>query len=105
LPSFFRDTVIVGLFFQQAIALFVLKSEAGFDIFSWVATLASDFLAQAGPAAGFFFDAETVGKHWFFVNVLVRMGSSWSSAGSWQTAHAPPHHLRAPSFSSLLSCK
>jgi CNT family concentrative nucleoside transporter len=63
-------TVIVGLFIQQAIALFVLKSGAGFSIFNWIATLASDFLAQGLAGAGFFFDPETIAKHWFFVNTL-----------------------------------
>ncbi|KAI0656588.1 H+/nucleoside cotransporter [Cubamyces menziesii] len=63
-------TVIVGLFAQQAIAMFVLKSGAGFSIFKWIAYLASDFLSQALSGAEFFFDAETVGKHWFFVNTL-----------------------------------
>ncbi|KAJ7928597.1 Na+ dependent nucleoside transporter C-terminus-domain-containing protein [Mycena leptocephala] len=63
-------TVIVGLFIQQAIALFVLKSGAGFSIFNWIATLASDFLAEGLVGAGFFFDADTIGKHWFFVNTL-----------------------------------
>lgn len=37
---------------QQAIALFVLKSGAGFAIFKWIATLASDFLAQGLVGAG-----------------------------------------------------
>ncbi|KAI0949647.1 hypothetical protein AcW1_009193 [Taiwanofungus camphoratus] len=63
-------TVIVGLFIQQAIAMFVLKSGAGFSIFKWIAILASDFLAQAKAGATFFFDAETVAKGWFFVNTL-----------------------------------
>ncbi|OCH89030.1 hypothetical protein OBBRIDRAFT_813352 [Obba rivulosa] len=63
-------TVIVGLFAQQAIAMFVLKSGAGFSIFKWIAILASDFLAQAKAGATFFFDAETVAKNWFFVNTL-----------------------------------
>ena len=63
-------TVIVGLFLQQAIALFVLKSGAGFSIFKWLATLASDFLNQALVGAAFFFDQDTVNKHWFFVNTL-----------------------------------
>jgi hypothetical protein len=60
----------VGLFIQQAIALFVLKSGAGFAIFKWIATLAADFLDQANTGAAFFFDAETVAKHWFFVNTV-----------------------------------
>jgi len=58
-------TVIISLFFQQAIALFVLKSDAGFKIFQWVANLAKDFPEQAVPAAGFFFDTETTAKHWY----------------------------------------
>ncbi|KAI9456294.1 Na+ dependent nucleoside transporter C-terminus-domain-containing protein [Russula earlei] len=63
--------VIIGLFMQQAIALFVLKSGAGFHIFRWLANLASDFLAQGLVGAAFFFDQDTVDtKHWFFVNVL-----------------------------------
>lgn len=67
---FLRPTIIVGLFLQQAIALFVLKSGAGFSIFKWIATLAGDFLGQANAGAAFFFDAETIGKHWFFVNTV-----------------------------------
>ncbi|KAG5643818.1 hypothetical protein DXG03_009595 [Asterophora parasitica] len=63
-------TIVVGLFLQQAIALFVLKSKAGYDIFRWIATLAADFLSQGVVGAGFFFDAEVVSKHWIFVNTL-----------------------------------
>ena len=55
---------------QQAIALFVLKTDAGFSIFNWIATLASDFLLQANAGSGFFFDADTIAKHWFFVNTV-----------------------------------
>jgi CNT family concentrative nucleoside transporter len=65
-----RPTVIVGLFLQQAIALFVLKTGAGFSIFRWIATLAADFLEQANAGAEFFFDADTINKHWFFVNTV-----------------------------------
>ncbi|KAF8891723.1 Na+ dependent nucleoside transporter C-terminus-domain-containing protein [Infundibulicybe gibba] len=63
-------TVITGLFLQQAIALFVLKTGAGFSIFKWIATLASDFLGQALVGAVFFFDPEVISKHWVFVGVL-----------------------------------
>ncbi|KAI0785574.1 Na+ dependent nucleoside transporter C-terminus-domain-containing protein [Abortiporus biennis] len=63
-------TVIVGLFIQQAIAMFVLKSGAGFSIFKWIAILASDFLAQAEAGAAFFFSQDVVNLHWFFVNTL-----------------------------------
>ncbi|KAH8995259.1 hypothetical protein EDB86DRAFT_3243702 [Lactarius hatsudake] len=50
--------VIVGLLGQQAIALFVLKSGAGFRTFKWLATLASDFVAQ-GLVSAAFFDVDT----------------------------------------------
>ncbi len=48
----YRPTVIVGLFIQQAIALFVLKSGAGFSIFNWIATLAADFLNPIQSGSG-----------------------------------------------------
>ena len=64
-------TVVVGLFIQQVVALFVLKTGAGFNLFKWLATLASDFLNQGLVGATFFFDQDTVNnKHWFFVNVV-----------------------------------
>ncbi|KAG1870109.1 Na+ dependent nucleoside transporter C-terminus-domain-containing protein [Suillus subalutaceus] len=62
--------VIVGLFLQQTIALFVLKTGAGFSFFKYIADLADDFLSQADVGAEFFFDAATIAKGWFFVNVL-----------------------------------
>jgi CNT family concentrative nucleoside transporter len=65
-----RPTVIVGLVLQQCIALFVLKTGAGFSIFKWIATLASDFLSQSLVGARFFFDVQTVSRGWFFVNVV-----------------------------------
>ena len=55
---------------QQVVALFVLKTGAGQAIFGWIAQTTSDFLGQGPLAAIFFFDAETIGKHWFFINVL-----------------------------------
>ncbi|KAF9780562.1 Na+ dependent nucleoside transporter C-terminus-domain-containing protein, partial [Thelephora terrestris] len=64
------QTVIVGLFFQQAIALFVLKTDAGFASFRWLTFLASDFLEQSEIGVAFFFDEETINKHWFFTSVL-----------------------------------
>ena len=63
-----RPTVIVGLFLQQVIALFVLKTGAGFSIFSWIAQLAADFLGQAHAGAVFFFDENAT--QWFFVGVV-----------------------------------
>lgn len=65
--------MIVGLILQQAIALFVLKSGAGFSIFKWIATLAGDFLGRSQAGAQFFFDEETYNKHWFFIGTVSRL--------------------------------
>lgn len=80
-----RPTVIVGLFLQQVIALFVLKSGAGFSIFKWIATLASDFLNEALAGAEFFFDADTIAKHWFFVNTVCLQFNQYTRTGSHET--------------------
>ncbi|KAH9935573.1 Na+ dependent nucleoside transporter C-terminus-domain-containing protein [Fomitopsis serialis] len=63
-------TVIVGLFIQQVIAMFVLKSGAGFKLFHWIATAAADFLSQSQAGAAFFFNTAFVANGFFFVNTL-----------------------------------
>ncbi|KZT72162.1 H+/nucleoside cotransporter [Daedalea quercina L-15889] len=63
-------TVIVGLFVQQVIAMFVLKTDAGYKIFHWIATAASDFLSQSEAGAAFFFSTAFVANDYFFVNTL-----------------------------------
>ncbi|KAI0666649.1 H+/nucleoside cotransporter [Trametes maxima] len=63
-------TIIVGLFVQQAIAIFVLKSGAGYSLFKWISQLASDFLSQSPAGTTFFFDADLVGKHMFALSIL-----------------------------------
>lgn len=68
--SMCRSTVMVGLFIQQAIAMFVLKSGAGFSIFKWIALLASDFLEQSKAGASFFFSDAIVAESYFFVNTV-----------------------------------
>jgi CNT family concentrative nucleoside transporter len=69
-------TVIVGLFIQQAIAMFVLKTNAGFSIFTWIATLAADFLGQAQVGVSFFFSADIADAHWFFAST-VSLAARW----------------------------
>ena len=50
--------------------MFVLKTGAGYSIFKWIALAASDLLNCGLAGAEFFFDKDTILKHWFFVNVL-----------------------------------
>ncbi|CAE7062683.1 unnamed protein product [Rhizoctonia solani] len=45
-------TVIAGLFMQQIVALFMLKTDAGFELFLWIPRLAADVLDRriSGPS-------------------------------------------------------
>lgn len=80
--------MIVGLFLQQVVALFVLKTSAGYSLFRWIATLASDFLAEAYPAAEFFFDAETIAKHWYMDKLFQYSSDLTFVSGSLSTLYA-----------------
>lgn len=63
-------TVIVGMLVQFIVALFVLRSEAGYDIFAFVSELARDLLGFADQGTSFL-TADTVPKlGWFLVSVL-----------------------------------
>ncbi len=66
-------TTILGLGLQMALGLFIYKTQAGIDLFQWIATAAADLLKQAQVGgATFFWSAEIVGNFYFFVNVLSR---------------------------------
>lgn len=64
-------TVIVGMLAQFIVAIFVLRSGAGYDIFAFIAELAVDLLGFAGLGTDFLiypgFSATT---HWFLVAVI-----------------------------------
>ncbi|KAJ5156262.1 hypothetical protein N7492_009065 [Penicillium capsulatum] len=70
-------TVIVGMLVQFVIALFVLRTKAGYDIFNFVSELARDLLGFATKGFVFltsqdFYDMETpiVPSQWFLVSVV-----------------------------------
>ncbi|KAF9076690.1 Na+ dependent nucleoside transporter C-terminus-domain-containing protein [Rhodocollybia butyracea] len=62
--------VVVALFSQQVIAMFVLKTRAGFDIFNWIVGAVVDFFSSDIPAQVFMWDQVTVSKEWFIINVV-----------------------------------
>ena len=63
-------TVIVGMLVQFIIALFVLRTKAGYDIFNFVSELARDLLGFADKGTTFL-TADTVpATHWFLVSVI-----------------------------------
>lgn len=63
-------TVIVGMFIQFIIALFVLRSGAGFDIFAFISELARDLLGFADQGTAFLTATTVPQLGWFLVSVL-----------------------------------
>ena len=63
-------TVIVGMFLQFIIALFVLRSTAGYDIFNFISELARDLLGFANQGVIFLTNASVPKLGWFLVSVL-----------------------------------
>ncbi|PWY94479.1 H+/nucleoside cotransporter [Aspergillus sclerotioniger CBS 115572] len=65
-------TVIVGMLVQFIIALFVLRTKAGYDIFNIISTLARELLGFARQGVDFLIEPEWAEKHssWFLVGVI-----------------------------------
>jgi CNT family concentrative nucleoside transporter len=63
-------TVIVGMLLQFIIALFVLRTTAGYDIFNFISELARELLGFANDGV-IFLTADSVPKlNWFFTGVI-----------------------------------
>ncbi|KAF2458250.1 H+/nucleoside cotransporter-like protein [Lineolata rhizophorae] len=63
-------TVIVGMLVQFIIALFVLRTKAGYDIFTFISTLARELLHMANEGVAFLTDEDVPNLPWFFVSVI-----------------------------------
>lgn len=64
-------TVIVGMLVQFIVALFVLRTKAGYDIFNFVSTLARELLGFADDGVDFLTETGFASKHsWFLVTVI-----------------------------------
>ncbi|KAI5294928.1 hypothetical protein KEM52_002837 [Ascosphaera acerosa] len=65
------QTVIVGMLAQFIVALFVLRSQVGYDIFKFVSDRASDLLGFANQGTAFITSQDVVDNvHFFLVTVL-----------------------------------
>jgi concentrative nucleoside transporter, CNT family len=64
------QTVIVGMLIQFIIALFVLRTGVGFEIFKWISDMARSLLGFASLGTAFLFSEDTAKLTWFSVNVL-----------------------------------
>ncbi|KAF2127963.1 hypothetical protein P153DRAFT_397852 [Dothidotthia symphoricarpi CBS 119687] len=63
-------TVIVGMLMQFIIALFVLRTGVGYDIFAFISELARDLLHFANAGVIFLTDATVPNLPWFFTGVI-----------------------------------
>lgn len=63
-------TVIVGMLMQFIIALFVLRTGVGFDIFEFISGLAESLLSYARDGVTFLTNAEIANLPMFFMSVL-----------------------------------
>jgi CNT family concentrative nucleoside transporter len=63
-------TVIVGMLTQFIIALFVLRTRAGYDIFDFISTLARELLGFARDGVEFLSTPEIAALKFFFFSVL-----------------------------------
>jgi len=63
-------TVIVGMLLQFIVALFVLRTGVGYDIFNFISELARLLLSFAEAGVTFLTDSEVPTKPWFFISVI-----------------------------------
>ncbi|MCJ1312704.1 hypothetical protein MMC25_006380 [Agyrium rufum] len=64
-------TVIVGMLTQFIIAVFVLRTSVGYDIFNFVSGLATDLLGFASQGTAFLTEASVPATiHWFLISVI-----------------------------------
>lgn len=63
-------TVIGGMLTQYIVALFVLRTKAGYDIFSFISGLARDLLGFAGEGTSFLTAPSVLKLNWFLTGVI-----------------------------------
>jgi CNT family concentrative nucleoside transporter len=63
-------TVIVGMLVQFIIALFVLRTKAGYDIFNFISILARQLLQFAGDGVAFLTTTSVASLTWFLISVI-----------------------------------
>ncbi|TVY30096.1 Solute carrier family 28 member 3 [Lachnellula hyalina] len=64
------QTIIVGMLAQFILALFVLRTTAGYDIFNFIAYLATSLLGFAGQGTTFLTEPVATRPQWFLLNVI-----------------------------------
>ncbi|AEO68555.1 350542d6-9ab7-4db7-8391-0e31cf59fe56 [Thermothielavioides terrestris] len=63
-------TVIGGMLTQFIVAVFVLRTKAGYDIFKFISDMARQLLGFAGQGLAFLTDDDTANRGWFLTGVV-----------------------------------
>lgn len=63
-------TVLVGLYLQFLVALFVLRTQVGYDVFDWISSRATDLLGFADDGLVFLTDDTVPTLSWFAISVV-----------------------------------
>lgn len=63
-------TVIGGMLTQFIVAVFVLRTQAGYDIFKFISDMARALLSFAGQGLAFLTDTELASRPWFLTGVI-----------------------------------
>lgn len=63
-------TVLVGLYLQFLIALFVLRTQVGYNVFDWISSRATDLLGFADDGLAFLTDDTVSTLQWFAISVV-----------------------------------
>lgn len=63
-------SVLVGLYLQFLVALFVLRTDVGYNIFSFVSDRATDLLGFSDEGLAFLTDDAVPGLSWFVISVV-----------------------------------
>ncbi|KAK3937350.1 Na+ dependent nucleoside transporter C-terminus-domain-containing protein [Diplogelasinospora grovesii] len=67
------QAVITGILMQFLLGLFVLRTQAGYDIFNFLGFLAKSLLSYAGDGTAFLTSPSTLNSGWFLVTVIPPM--------------------------------
>ena len=73
------NAVIGGMLMQFIIALFVLRTKCGYDVFNFISTLARELLGFAKDGVAFLTNKDVSQLGMFFFTVLPSVAFSWRS--------------------------
>lgn len=93
-------TILVGLYLQFLIALFVLRTDVGYNIFSFLSDRAADLLGFADEGLAFLTDSSVPTLSWFLITVappIIFFAAVAQLLAYWYVKATLAHFLFSPS--------